>query len=71
MIICIAALGYQARYLEIDASAETLLLEDDKDLAFTRIVNERYGNSDFLILTYTPKGDLLADAMLHQKRSII
>ncbi len=70
MIICIAALGYQARYLEIDASAETLLLEDDKDLAFTRIVNERYGNSDFLILTYTPKGDLLADATLNSLRKL-
>ena len=70
MIICIAALGYQARYLEIDASAETLLLEDDKDLAFTRIVNERYGNSDFLILTYTPTGDLLADATLNSLRKL-
>ena len=35
LLICIAVLGYQARYLEIDASAETLLLKDDKDLAFT------------------------------------
>ena len=70
MLICIAALGYQARYLEIDSSAETLLLEDDKDLAFTRIVNERYGNSDFLILTYTPKGDLLADATLNSLRKL-
>ena len=24
MLVCIAALGYQARYLEIDASAETV-----------------------------------------------
>ena len=29
LLLSIAALGYQARYLEIDASAETLLLEDD------------------------------------------
>ena len=70
MLICIAALGYQARYLEIDASAETLLLEDDKDLAFTRKVNERYGSSDFLVLTYSPKGDLLADNTLNSLRKL-
>ena len=70
LLICIAALGYQARYLEIDASAETLLLEDDKDLAFTRKVNERYGSSDFLVLTYSPKIDLLADATLDVLRKL-
>lgn len=41
LLLCVTALGFQAQYLEIDASAETLLLEDDKDLAFTRKVNER------------------------------
>ena len=65
LLLCIAALGYQARYLEIDASAETLLLEDDKDLAFTRKVNQRYGTQDFLVLTFTPKADLLADSTLN------
>ena len=70
MLVCIAALGYQARYLEIDASAETLLLEDDKDLAFTRKVNERYGSSDFLVLTYSPHADLLADATLDSLRKL-
>ena len=70
LLICIAALGYQARYLEIDASAETLLLEDDKDLAFTRKVNERYGSRDFLVLTYSPKIDLLADATLDVLRKL-
>ena len=70
LLICIAALGYQARYLEIDASAETLLLEDDKDLAFTRKVNERYGSNDFLVLTYSPKIDLLADATLDVLRKL-
>lgn len=69
MLVCIAALGYQARYLEIDASAETLLLEDDKDLAFTRKVNERYGSSDFLVLTYSPHADLLADSTLSNSSS--
>ncbi len=70
LLICVSSLGYQAQYLEIDASAETLLLEDDKDLAFTRKVNERYGSSDFLVLTYSPKGDLLADNTLNSLRKL-
>ncbi len=70
LLLFIAALGYQARYLEIDASAETLLLEDDKDLAFTRKVNQRYGNQDFLVLTFTPKADLLADSTLNTLKQL-
>ena len=59
LLLCVTALGFQAQHLEIDASAETLLLEDDKDLAFTRKVNERYGTSDFLVLTYSPQKEFL------------
>ena len=70
LLICVSSLGYQAQYLEIDASAETLLLEDDKDLAFTREVNERYGSSDFLVLTYSPYEDLLADSTLDSLREL-
>lgn len=41
--------------LEIDASAETLLLEGDKDLEFTREIGKRFTAPDFLVLTYTVK----------------
>jgi predicted RND superfamily exporter protein len=64
MLLLVAALGYEARNLEIDASAETLILENDKDLQFTRLVAERYGSSDFLVISYIPTGDLFADAVL-------
>ncbi|MBN2782020.1 MAG: RND family transporter, partial [Campylobacterales bacterium] len=45
--------------VEIDASSETLLLKDDKDLKFTREVNKIYGGSDYLVITYSPKKELL------------
>jgi predicted RND superfamily exporter protein len=45
--------------LEIDASAETLLLEGDKDLEFTRDIGKRFTAPDFLALTYTIQDDLL------------
>lgn len=64
IIIAIAALGYQARKLEIDASAETLTLEDDKDLKKSRLFWNRFKSQDFLVITFTPKGDLLGDESL-------
>ena len=47
--------------LEIDASAETLLLEGDKDLQFTRDISKLFTASNFLVVTYTTKDDLLND----------
>ena len=37
-----------------------MLLENDPDLKYLREVNTKYGSKDFLVLTYTPKNDLLA-----------
>jgi len=52
--------GINVLKLEIDASAETLLLNDDKDLAFSRTVAKRFQTHDLLILAYKPKQDLLS-----------
>ena len=57
-------LGYEARKLEVDASAETLLLEDDKDLRLTRTINKRFESPDFLVIAITPPGDLLSEKNL-------
>ncbi len=67
-IICILAtiafLGYQARDFKLDASAETLLLESDEDLRYSRIIKSRYGGYDYLLMTYAPKADLFSDEAL-------
>ena len=57
-------LGYEARQLEVDASAETLLLEDDEDLRLTRTINKRFASPDFLVIAIMPTGDLLSDKNL-------
>ncbi len=64
VLLLVLALGSQAFKVEIDASSETLLLKEDKDLAFTREVGQRYFNPDFLVITYTPEKGLLDDATL-------
>ena len=45
---------YFSKDFKLDASSDSLLLENDKDLKYLREVNERYGSKDSLVLTYTP-----------------
>ncbi len=64
LISSILIFGMNVVNLEIDASAETLLLNDDKDLAFTRTVAKRFKTNDILVLAYKPKQDLLSKESL-------
>jgi len=56
--------------LEIDASAETLLLEGDKDLEFTRQISKRFTAPDFLVLTYSIEDDLLNDRNINNIQNL-
>ncbi len=64
LTIFISTLAYYSTKVEVDASAETLLLEDDKDLKFFREVNKTYDNSSFFVVTFSPSGDLLSNENL-------
>jgi predicted RND superfamily exporter protein len=46
---------YNAKNFQLDASADSLLLENDPDLNYLRSVNERYSSEDFFVITYSPK----------------
>lgn len=64
-VIALAAfLGSHIRGFELEASADTLVLEGDRDLAYFRKINERYQAEDFLLATYRPHGDLMSDETL-------
>jgi uncharacterized protein len=52
LMCLIAVMGYNAKNFRIDASAETLLLESDPDLRYSREVVDRYGVDDFLLIAY-------------------
>lgn len=56
--------AWHARDFRLDASADSLLLEDDADLRMFRELSERYKTSEFLFLTFTPHKDLFADNSL-------
>ena len=62
--------GYFSGKLEVDASTETLLLENDKDLAVFRDVFKRYVSPNYLVVAYTPKDDILAPATLEKIKNL-
>jgi predicted RND superfamily exporter protein len=64
MLAAVSFLAWQARGFRLDASSETLVLQSDEDLRHSRLISSRYGQRDFLILTYTPRGEVLSDAAL-------
>ncbi len=48
----------------LDASGDSLLLENDADLRYYRGTTARYGSDDYLIVTYTAQDDLFSPSML-------
>lgn len=70
VLICIllgvAYLTYHSKDFRLDASAETLVLEGDKDLKYSRLIDSRYGLNDFLVVTFTPENDLFAERTMKQ-----
>ena len=57
--ILLIVFGFFTKDFQLDASSDSLLLENDPDLKYLREVNTTYGSKDFLVLTYTPINNLL------------
>lgn len=56
--LCLLA-AYQVQYFRFDASADTMISQSDPELAFYNEVTGNFGESPFLVLTYTPiEGEL-------------
>ena len=62
-----------ANYLddfELDASSDSLLLENDEDLRYYRGIKARYGDDEFLVATYKPQQDLFANESIDDLRQL-
>jgi len=55
LLILLSLSFYQGKKFQLDASADTLLVENDPDLNYLRSINERYASEDFFVVTYSPK----------------
>ncbi len=70
LFLCLIGFGYFSKDFKLDASADTLLLENDPDLKYLREINKRYGSKEFLILTYTPKESISSKKSLNNLLSL-
>lgn len=60
--LAVAALGWQARHFRIDASAGTLLSEDNRHYVRSQIVAQRYAPQEFLLVAFEPTAAPLLSA---------
>ncbi len=65
-----AVLGWHAQDFGLDATADSLTLERDADLRYYRLVRARYGSDDYLIVTFTPDGDLFSEPVLQRLKRL-
>lgn len=57
LIMVFLVVGYFSYHIpnfKLDASAESLVLENDNSLQYYRKISKSYGSDDFLIITYAP-----------------
>ena len=70
VLLAIAFFAYFAREFKLDASADSLVLENDRDLRYYRSIRARYGSDNFLIITFSPHIDLFSEKSLADLRSL-
>ena len=64
LLLIVTFLTIHAPNFKLDASSESIVLENDQDLKYYRATRKTYGSDDFLIVTYTPGGALLSPTSL-------
>ena len=70
LLLVLGFFSYHANDFKLDASADSLMLEDDVDLKVFRQIHERYPTNDLLVVTYTPNEDLFSDTALETLRKL-
>jgi len=62
---------YQSKNFELDASADTLLIENDPDLNYLRELNKKYKSEEFFIITYSPKNLSITEAIKELEKIVL
>ena len=70
LIICLIGFSFYSKDFKLDASSDTLLLENDPDLIYLREINNRYGSKEFLVLTYTPDEPMVSEKSINNLLSL-
>ena len=70
LILILSFSVYNAKNFQLDASADSLLLENDPDLNYLRSVNERYSSEEFFVITYSPKKKINEESLKELKKFV-
>ena len=70
LLLLLSFFAYFAKDFKLDASADSLLLEDDKDLKVFREICDRYNTKEFLFVTFTPYEDLFSEGSLKRLKEL-
>lgn len=70
VLLIALSLGWHSRDFRMDASADSLVVEGDADLEFSRVMDARYGTNDFVFVTYTPNDELFSTGSLDTLRAL-
>lgn len=68
LLTIVAAFGMTN--FKLDASADSLTLENDTSIDYLREISKRYQSGDFLVLTYAPKADMFSDESINTLKQL-
>ena len=74
IIVTLAVVGFFVWSIpdfKLDASGDSLVLENDADLYYHRQITERYETGDILVVTYTAHADLFAVETLADLKQLV
>ena len=60
LLVLVSMLSFSTNF-KLDASADSLILENDKDLLIYRDTVERYSTQEFIVMTYSPRQGKIFD----------
>ncbi len=70
LAVVVACMTFFAPRFKLDASADSLVLENDDDLRYYRGISAKYGSDDFLVVTYAPSRELFTPDALAKLKAL-
>ncbi len=70
LLFALVSFGYHTKDFRLDASSDTLLIENDPDLTYLKEISDKYGSKEFLILTYTPNEGMITETSINNLLSL-
>ena len=71
LLLVLMVLGGHARDFRLDASADSLLLENDQDYKVFRDLSERYQSKSFLVVALVPEQGVFATSTLKRVDKLV